>query len=237
MRILPYQSRRTGYRLPFFLRDSNEGRVRWRQRFSTTEAYKNSMRNYYALITEVDGACKRIVDVLKQQGILNETLIIFTTDNGSFHGEHGLAGKWYPYQESIIRDPRMPKSKRGQLDKSITLNIDLASTILGAAQLKPTSVMQGRDIADLYLSPTGRNTWRNEFYYEHMSMGKTYIPASSALVRKDFKYIAYSEWDVEQLFDLKLDPHEERDLSNNTEFAGLMEAMRKRHDELKRNVV
>lgn len=48
------------------------------------------MRNYYSLITEVDKACKEIVQELENQGILNETLIIFTTDNGLFHAEHGL---------------------------------------------------------------------------------------------------------------------------------------------------
>jgi len=50
----------------------------------------------FSLISGVDAACKAVWDELEKQGILNETLFIFTTDNGFYHGEHGLAGKWYP---------------------------------------------------------------------------------------------------------------------------------------------
>jgi arylsulfatase A-like enzyme len=74
--------------------------------------------------------------------------VIFTTDNGYFHGERGLADKWYPYEESIrvpliIRDPRMPASKHGRTDDSVTLNIDLAPTFLAAAGINAPAGMQG----------------------------------------------------------------------------------------------
>lgn len=100
------------------------------------------------------------------------------------------ADKWYPYQESIrvpliIKDPRMPKKKRGTVNDDFTLNIDLAETILGAAGLEAPKEMQGRDIADLYLEkPRSTGPWREEFYYEFPQiMGQ--IPPSIALVRKD----------------------------------------------------
>ena len=139
---------------------------------------KEAMKNIYALITQVDQACKEIVDELKKQDLFNNTMIIFTTDNGMFHGAHGLAGKWYPYQESIrvpliIYDPRMPADKVGMVDESFTLNVDLAETILGAAGLKPHERMQGRDMSDLYLpnikngkTALERKPWRDEFFYE-----------------------------------------------------------------------
>jgi membrane-anchored protein YejM (alkaline phosphatase superfamily) len=68
---------------------------------------------------------EKIVDKLKEQGEYENTMIIFTTDNGFFHGEHGSAAKWYPYQESIsvpltIRDPCMPQNKHNMLDDSYT---------------------------------------------------------------------------------------------------------------------
>jgi arylsulfatase len=88
-------------KLPSFLRYDRTAAVqRWNQRYKDNEHYQQSMKNMYALITQVDDACRRIVDELKQQGEYNNTMIIFTTDNGMFHGSHGLAGKWYPYQES-----------------------------------------------------------------------------------------------------------------------------------------
>ncbi len=140
------------------------------------------MRNIYALITQIDMASKQIVDEVKKQGLYNNTMIIFTTDNGMFHSSHGSAGKWYPYQESIrvpliIYDPRMPKDKKGTIDDNFTLNVDLAETILGAAGLKPHERMQGRDISDLYLPNRNKGyengltalelkPWRDEFFYE-----------------------------------------------------------------------
>ncbi len=136
----------------------------------------------------------------------------------------------------IIRDPRMPKNNRGTLDDSFTLNIDLATTILGAANLPPHERMQGRDIADLYMKPDAKETWRKEFFYQHQSMGRFYIPASSALVRKDYKYMVYPEWNVEQLFDMINDPLEINDIVNQSEHFALVEAMRKRHDLLKEEV-
>lgn len=116
-------------RLPDFFTDKNEGRNRWR--FDTPEKYQTMMKNYYRLITEIDFACGRILAELEKQGILDNTLVIFTTDNGYFHGEHGLADKWYPHQENIrvpliIRDPRMLEDKHGSTNDEFTLNVDLA---------------------------------------------------------------------------------------------------------------
>jgi arylsulfatase A-like enzyme len=116
------------------------------------------------------------------------------------------------------------------------LNIDLASTILGAANLPPHERMQGRDIADLYMKSDAKETWRKEFFYQHQSMGMHYIPASSALVRKDYKYMIYPEWKVEQLFDMINDPLEINDIVNRSEYSALVDEMRKRHDELAEEV-
>ena len=154
---IPYNTTKAIESMPHFLRRyGSAARARWRKRYSTPLHYQEAMKNIYALITQVDNACKVIVEELKEQGVYNNTMIIFTTDNGMFHGAHGLAGKWYPYQESIrvpliVYDPRMPKEKRGTVDDSFTLNVDLAETILGAAGLPPHERMQGRDMSDLYL--------------------------------------------------------------------------------------
>jgi arylsulfatase A-like enzyme len=56
------------------------------------------MKNYYRMATEVDTASGQIIEELKKQGVLDNTVIIFTTDNGNYHAEHGLADKWYPHQ-------------------------------------------------------------------------------------------------------------------------------------------
>jgi arylsulfatase A-like enzyme len=218
--------------LPAFLaNDRNEGRNRWKWRFDTPERYQESMKNYYRLATEVDAACGRVIDELARQGVLDRTLVIFTTDNGYLHGEHGLADKWYPYEESIrvpliLWDPRMPAARRGTTDDARTLNVDLAPTILAAARIAAPAGMQGRDIAPLYLDAQPP-AWRNEFYYEHpMLTSRDFIPASEAVVARDWKYILWPDWGVEQLFDLAHDPREERDLAADPAHAPRLAEMR-----------
>jgi arylsulfatase len=206
------------HRLPPFIgNEQNEGHVRWRWRFDTPQKFQTMMKNYYRLASEVDATCGRVLDVLKKSGLQDNTLVIFTGDNGYFHAEHELADKWYPYQESIrvpliIRDPRMAAARHGTTDDAFALNVDLAPTILSAVGIKAPPRMQGQDLAPLYLA-RHRPTWRTEFFYEHATIGSIQkIPASQALVREDWKYVFWPDFDTEQLFDLHADPHEEHDL-------------------------
>lgn len=206
---------------PFVGNEMNEGRRRWHWRFDTPEKYQRYMKNYYRLATEVDAACGRILDELEKQGEAGRTLVIFTTDNGYFHGEHGLADKWYPHQESIrvpliVRDPRRKGDAPPRIDDSLVLNVDLAPTILAAARAPVPPRMQGVDIAPLYLKAEPPQ-WRHEYFYEHPTIrNKTFIPASQALVRKDEKYLFWPEFEYEQIFDLEKDPHELDDLFPRT---------------------
>lgn len=223
---------------PFIANEKNEGRVRWHWRFDTPEKYQEMMKNYYRLATEVDATCGRVVEELKNQGVLDNTLVFFTTDNGYFHAEHGLADKWYPHQESIrvpliVRDPRMPKEKRGRTNDDFTLNVDLAPTILAAVGISAPSTVQGRNIAPLYLS-SDKPAWRSEFFYEHAIIrNKDFIPASEALVRKDWKYFYWPDYEFEQLFDLRANPWEENDLARDSAHAAKLAEMRQRFAELK----
>ncbi len=225
-------------RLPPFFTDKNEGRNRWRWRFDTPEKYQKMMKNYYRLASEVDATCGNVLSELRKQGLDKKTLVIFTTDNGYYHAEHGLADKWYPHQESIrvpliIRDPRMPDTIKGTTNDEFTLNVDLAPTILSAAGAKTPVRMQGRDMAPLYTSATPPE-WRKEFFYEHATLrNKDFIPASEALVRKEWKYLYWPEHDYEQLFDLKADPIEEHDLARNPKHAEKLKEMRTRFAKLK----
>jgi arylsulfatase len=225
-------------RLPEFITEANEGRNRWRWRFDTPEKYQTMMKNYYRLATEVDTTCGRVLAELKAQGLLDSTLVIFTTDNGYYHGEHGLADKWYPHEESIrvpliVRDPRLAKSRHGQTNDDFVLNVDLAPTILAAAGLAAPRQMQGRDFAPLYLA-ANQPEWRSEFFYEHAMLKNTnFIPASQALVRKDWKYFYWPDFQREQLFDLRADPREERDLAADPAQADRLRQMRARFAELK----
>jgi arylsulfatase len=226
-------------KLPDFIaNERNESRTRWHWRFDTPEKYQTMMKNYYRLATGVDTACGRVLTELKQQGLLEKTLVIFTGDNGYFHGEHGLADKWYPHEESIrvpliVRDPRLSPDKAGGTNDDFALNADLAPTILAAAGIKAPATMQGQNLAPLYLAST-KPAWRSEFFYEHALLkNRDFIPASQALVRKDAKYMLWPDFQREQLFDLKVDPGEEHDLIADPAQKARLAEMRTRFEELK----
>ncbi len=76
-------------KMPPFFSDFNEGRARWRWRFDTPEKHQSMMKNYYRMASEVDTSAGMIINHLAEEGQLDNTLIIFTTDNGNFHAEHG----------------------------------------------------------------------------------------------------------------------------------------------------
>ena len=219
--------------------DKNEGRNRWGWRFDTPERYQEYMKNYYRLATEVDSVCGRVIDELKAQGLYDSTLVIFTTDNGYFHGEHGLADKWYPYQESIrvpliVHDPRMPSTKAGATNDALTLNVDLAPTILTATGVAIPSGMQGQDFRG-FICKMARRVGAPTFFYEHATIRDVnFIPSSEALVNKSWKYIYWPDFKVEQLFDLEADPLEENDIVQAAEAQAQLQQMRLRFAELKK---
>lgn len=212
--------------LPPFMGNGQEGRYRWRKRWEPSY-FQQNINDLYCMASEVDDVVGDVIEELKRQGVYNNTLLIFTTDNGNLHGEHGLAEKWYPFEESIrvplvIQDPRMPKEVRGTVNEEFTLNIDLAPTILGAANLKQSYFVQGRDIAELYLD--GTDDWRGDFFYEFNTgdpitakghEGDNWIDASFALVTKEWKYIYWPNHHYEQLFHRSMDPYDEWDLMHH----------------------
>ena len=203
---------------PFLANEANEGRVRYHWRFDTAESYQAYMSRYYRLITEVDAAVGRIVDELKAQGVYENTLIVFIGDNGYFHADRGLADKWYPYEESIrvpliVRDPRLPAARRGLTRDQLALNIDIAPTMVSAAGVPVPAGMQGQDLSPLYLD-NRPPAWRDEFFYEHPTItSRDRIPSSQAVVRRDWKYVEWPEFGYRQLFNLKDDPGERRNLA------------------------
>ena len=94
--------------------------------------------------------------------------------------------------------------------------------------------MQGKDIAPLYLAEK-KPEWRDEFFYEHPTLrNASFIPASEALVRKDWKYFYWPETQTEQLFDIKNDPREEKDLVNEPSQKERLAEMRRRFNTLKK---
>jgi arylsulfatase A-like enzyme len=219
--------------LPDFLKRS-EARLRWKERFATPEMYQESVKGYYRLITGVDDSIKAIREQLRVQGLDKNTVIIFTSDNGFFLGEHGLTDKWFAYEESIrvpliVYDPRLKPSQKGKRCEDFALNIDIAPTILDIAGVTIPTTMQG--VSLMPLARGGGEGWRTDFFYEHL-FDLPPIPKSEGVRNKKFKYIRYIDQRpvYEELYDLENDPYEERNCASKSEYGETLATLRKRCD-------
>ena len=216
--------------LPEFIRTS-EGRKRWNVRFSNPEKFQTSVKGYYRLIYGVDAVVGRIRTALEQQGLDDNTVILFTSDNGIFLGERGLAGKWLMHEESIrvpliVSDPRLPTGN-GTRRTQMTLLNDIAPTILDLAGLDIPSNVQGRSL--LPVLGDADLPWRTEWFYEH-PFEHPRIPKNEGVRTERWKYIRYTETDplFEELYDLENDPLEEHNLATDPSSAATLDHLRAR---------
>lgn len=118
--------------LPRLLRDS-EAAYRWQARAGTPADREESIKNYYRLVAGIDEVVGSIRKKLEEKGLGDNTVIIFTSDNGFFLGEHGLSGKWFMHEPSIrvpmiVFDPRLEPAQAAARRDDIVLNLDVAPT-------------------------------------------------------------------------------------------------------------
>ncbi len=218
----------------------NEGRERWQVRFSTPQLYQENVKKYYRLVTGIDEVVRRIRAQLEKSGQDKNTIIMFTSDNGFYLGEHGLAGKWYGHEESIrvpliLYDPTLV-AKGARIRKEMVLNVDMAPTMLDYAGIPIPSGMQGHSLRPL--AEGKKMEWRKEFFYDHLfASPKVYIPKSEGLVGEEYKYIRYFKHDdsadffYEELFNTIIDPYETDNLANRPDKAAIKNDMIKKMKE------
>jgi arylsulfatase A-like enzyme len=216
----------------------SEGRRRWGIRFSTPELFQQSVRNYYRLLSEVDGAVGRIRTDLRRLNLDQNTIIIFTSDNGFYLGEHGLAGKWLMHEESIrtpmvLFDPRSAARNRNRKVDDMTLNIDLAPTMLQAADVARPLSMQGQSLYRLL--EEGNHQWRKDWFYEHHDTSGGWIPRTEGVRTADWKFTKYIDnpEGFEELYHLGSDPRESRNLAKSSGHSATLEKLRRRRNEWK----
>lgn len=193
--------------------------------------------NYFRALAAVDDSVGRILDVLKETGVLDNTVIIFAGDNGYFHGEHRRGDKRAAYEESI----RIPLvmcgpgvAKGGGTIRQMTLNIDIAPTILALAGVKTPSSMQGVSLKPLLAG--GTPPWRKSFLYEYFQEKRlSQVPTIAAVRTESWKYVTYPEiQDLDELYDLTRDPHEMRNLAVDPGAGDQLASMRVELERLKK---
>lgn len=219
-------------RLPESVQNS-EGRRRWGWRYDTPEKMQRILKDYYRLITGVDREVGRIRQELARRGLDQRTVIIFTADNGFALGDRGMADKWYMYEEDIrvpciIYDPALADSQRGKRVEPMVLNVDFAPTMLEMAGVEVPASMQGRSLLPVLHGETPPD-WRSEYFYEHHSVANR-IPPSEGVRTERWKLIRWirEEPVIEELYDLKNDPLEERNLAADAAHAGILAQLRRK---------
>jgi len=222
----------------------------------TPELYQKFVRRQAALAYGVDVVVGRLVATLKERSLLDNTMILFTSDNGFMNGSHGLDGKALLYEESMrapltVYDGRLPKEKRGRRLDQLISTVDFAPTIVDSAGADIPENMQGTSLKPLI---EGRDVkWRDAVFMENNFTSYNVAPLKEAQndpeqlakTKRDslrcrgirterYKYIRFHEVEpaLEQLFDLKNDPLEQHDLSSDPQQAQALQTMRRRCSEL-----
>ena len=202
----------------------------WHGRLSD-EQVQESRRGYYACITHVDDQIGRIYETLEKRKILEETLIVFTSDHGDMTGDQNLWRKSYAYEPSaripmIVRWPKgLVSGPRGQkIDAPVEIR-DVFPTLLDGAGESPSRPIDGQSMLQLCRSP--KTEWRKWIDLEH---NICYSPKNNwnALTDGETKYIFHALDGEEQLFHLKTDPHELTDLAGDSAHQDTLRTWRSR---------
>lgn len=192
------------------------------------------VRSYHATIVSVDDSVGRIYAALKETGQLDDTLIIFTSDNGFVLGEHGRVDKRTMYEESIrvpllVRYP--PLIPRSMVVANMVLNIDLAPSIVSLCDLPPLADVHGRSWKPLLAGDS--QGWRTSWYYEYNYEKEfPYTPNVRGVRTEEWKYIHYPHGDggpdryQAELYHLKTDPRETRNRIDDPEAAAPLRELR-----------
>ncbi len=216
--------------LPDFLKTSIT-RERYFWRWNTEQKYQSNLQAYLRMVSGIDAAIGRFLKALDEAGLADNTIIVYSADNGFHMGNRGLAGKWSHFEESlrvplIISDPRLPSNQHGKVTGALALNLDLPATFLDWAGLPVPEHYQGFSLQPIVSEETPAD-WRTETFHEHFAV-RNRIPAWEGLRNQDFKYANYFDHGQEFLHDLKNDPDERVNLADDPSHAETLKTMRAR---------
>ncbi len=210
--------------------------------------FQREFKGYYALISGVDESVGIIRDKLKELDLEENTIIIYTSDNGFFCGSKQIGGKELLYEESIkapmiVFDPRMEISLRNRVVDGMISHVDICPTILDFAGIGKTRDMFGNSFVPLVTGEKqeicdavyGENDFNNNYVEKEKHPNpEKYQSIHSKYVRtKEFKYIRYHLCNpiIEELWEIKSDPYERNNLVNNQKYTNQLNEMRQLLDD------
>jgi arylsulfatase A-like enzyme len=199
--------------------------------------YQRYVKDYLRCVRSVDDGVGALLDALDEAGLAENTVVVYSSDQGWYLGEHGWFDKRWMYEESLktpllVRWPGV--AAPGSVNRDIVSNLDFAETFLDAAGLPVPGDMQGRSFVPLLRGRTP-DDWRQTFYYHYYEFpGAHSVARHYGVTDGSFKLIHYYEKGEWELFDLARDPHELRSEYANPEFAPRVAAMKEELERLRR---
>ena len=193
-------------------------------------SYQHMIHKYIRCIKGNNDNLKRVLDYLDDQGLKEDTIVVYTSDQGYWLGQHGLYDKRL-ILETSIRMPfliRYPKAiKPGSVNQSLCVNVDLAPTLLDLAGLPTPKDMQGRSFAKMLAGKKQPANWRKSSLYSYWSKG----PKHYGIRGQRYTYLKIN--DHIELFDRQDDPNQITNLAPNPEYAS---TLRKLETELQKQI-
>jgi len=207
--------------------------------------YQRYMRDYAKVVHSLDQEVGRVLDYLEEKGLLDNTLVVYTSDQGFYMGEHGWFDKRFMYEESLSTPlvMRLPKGyeRRGDIDEMVQ-NIDYAPTFLDLAGAPIPDDIQGVSLLPLLKGKAATKkdkaaikNWRDAIYYHYYEYPAEHNVRRHYGIRTDrYKLMHFYGHDVNtwELFDLQNDPHEMHNLYGQPGMEKLQEQLHRRLEEL-----
>jgi arylsulfatase A-like enzyme len=194
--------------------------VRWK--------YQAYLKDYIKCIKAMDENVGRVLAYLKEHDLENNTIVIYSSDQGFYNGEHGWYDKRWMYEESL-RSPlivKWPKvTKPGLRCREMVQNIDYAPTLLEAAAIKVPDAVQGQSLVPLLTGKSPKD-WRQSILYTYYEKGIHAVPPHRGVRNKRYKLIEFytnGEW---EFYDLQKDPQEMHSEYGNPAYAAVISRMK-----------
>jgi len=174
--------------------------------------YQRYIKDYLRCVASVDDNVGRLLDFLDKEGLADDTLVVYTSDQGFYLGDHGWYDKRFMYEESLrmpllVRYPRI--TKPGSVNRDLVQNIDFAPLFLDAAGQPTPADMHGRSLLPLLRGETPSD-WRKSIYYHYYEYPAVHSVKRHYGVRTLRHKLIHFYHDVDEweLYDLEKDPHE-----------------------------
>jgi arylsulfatase A-like enzyme len=178
-----------------------------------------------------------VLDYLDKHGLAENTIVIYTSDQGFYLGEHGWFDKRFMYEQSL-RTPliiRYPKEiKPGSINDNLVMNLDFAPTFLDYAGIPKPGDMQGESFRTLVSGKT--NQWRDAVYYHYYEFPAEHMVKRHYGIRTDQYKLIHFYYDIDEweLYDLKADPQEMTNVYGKPEYAAIQAQLHQKLDELRK---